>query len=1282
MAVQRGFKAETLNTMGFFSVTAEDLPALGVTVPFDKLPSTIAAPYLSECANGLTLARIHKTSAEGFEYPPYLTPVPTGNSDIVITESEIKAAMVFQLGDQGVGLQGTYSFLKRVPVLANAIRSRVNQGAFVYVLPDHERLIVDGKLLVYEPTIQMIRLAHGLSLDLGCSVKVITLPDEYMEKSRTHTGEPKMKADLDGCVVKGMTQDDWRKLKENAKQPWEMDVPVACIVEAMASANAEEFLTTTNLKPRTTNLSVDDSCAVCRALAGVLARKCQGQDGNFDKARFELYKKSAVEWAKKNGLKNVNTKTFHITWAGNGDTPKEDLIAHCMKETELGIVLVKKGTAVEVVAPFQLESAKYGLVHYIGAPKTRRYEAVVKIVSGGKPSNRRVVIDGNLYDCEAYTKADPDLGVANPKHFRMYTGAKLLLPDFQAHTPELDTPLFVGLVREEVRVFALAQVKFPNDHDCWYDCAQLSDSGDANKSFQEIAAISTNADSALAHLLGAPLKAALGAYPHSSWVGARYAGKTTIAKEVCERTGLRHIDADKQLTTRYRQLRAVGNHNLAVFIDEAPRLPVEAAGGMLATLNACYNGSACTHGRDGYYQQEGCAVLLGQDRPFTDEALDTKQVITHFAREALKQEALRGAIRARTKFPFTAWLQYLAANCDRAQTILNEKQVLLRGLLSSTGVNPDSPGLIQWPSSDVKTKTSAPVRDGAKPETGNQKPLSQPASAQSAASARNTTALPKEMSLDLGGGVKMEMVLIKAGEFMMGEKGVAEPVHPVKISKPFYMGQYHVTQEQYEAMIGKNPAPFKGPKNPVEQVSWDDAQEFCKIVSQKAGKTVRLPTEAEWEYACRAGTTTKFNLGDKDSDLERAAWFNKNSGGHTNPVGQKEPNAFGLYDMHGNVWQWVQDYFSDKYYVDSPPVDPKGPANGGARVLRGGGWACAPLFCLAAYRGRSDPGGRTNCGFRCALEYPPLIDTRGEAGKPDTGMSAQTHGAAFMPMLGTWDSYLGEFILAKKDDSFSLLEQKTGNHSKSCIVAKDKLIFQWSNMGDCVIMLLETNTATTLKIYTNGWNRIAPSEDTKFPDKAEFTVKLSKSSTTPATEQVKQTAGRSNVIEFPFKNVSELEQWNQIEPGWTVTNGALTCAKPGLNQRIELVQAFSGNIAISYDGATQADMGLSFLDGKDESKCDRVIVGGMTGDQVGLAATGKTKPKLMQLRVADGKIHHVEVVRKEGALALSVDGKQVMELPASQTHNPQFFKIRLHLWDKPGSFGQLVIQKHLKREEE
>jgi formylglycine-generating enzyme required for sulfatase activity len=157
---------------------------------------------------------------------------------------------------------------------------------------------------------------------------------------------------------------------------------------------------------------------------------------------------------------------------------------------------------------------------------------------------------------------------------------------------------------------------------------------------------------------------------------------------------------------------------------------------------------------------------------------------------------------------------------------------------------------------------------------------------------------------------------------------------------------------------------------PACALTWNDAQEFCKWAAKKTGRAICLPTEAEWEYACRAGTTTRYNTGEKDTDLVQAAWCGKNSGMRTNACGQKKPNAWGLYDMHGNVWEWVQDYFSDTYYQDSPLADPKGPSTGGEHVVRGGSGLYATEDCRSARRrghGSVLQPARGD-GFRCVLE--------------------------------------------------------------------------------------------------------------------------------------------------------------------------------------------------------------------------------------------------------------------------------------------------------------------------
>jgi len=236
----------------------------------------------------------------------------------------------------------------------------------------------------------------------------------------------------------------------------------------------------------------------------------------------------------------------------------------------------------------------------------------------------------------------------------------------------------------------------------------------------------------------------------------------------------------------------------------------------------------------------------------------------------------------------------------------------------------------------------------------------------------------RTLALDLGGGVTMELVLIPAGEFMMGSPpGESErsddegPQHKVGISKPFYLGKYEVTQAQWKAVMGGSPSKFKGDELPVEQVSWEDSQRFCRKLAEKVGHEIRLPTEAEWEHACRAGSTTAFCFGEGSDELGGHAWYANNAGKKTRPVGGKRPNAFGLYDMHGNVWEWCQDWYAKSHYGSSPPEDPKGPSSGDGRVLRGGAWSVNPAFCRSALRYWYAPGSRNgDIGFRVCSGAP------------------------------------------------------------------------------------------------------------------------------------------------------------------------------------------------------------------------------------------------------------------------------------------------------------------------
>jgi formylglycine-generating enzyme required for sulfatase activity len=235
---------------------------------------------------------------------------------------------------------------------------------------------------------------------------------------------------------------------------------------------------------------------------------------------------------------------------------------------------------------------------------------------------------------------------------------------------------------------------------------------------------------------------------------------------------------------------------------------------------------------------------------------------------------------------------------------------------------------------------------------------------------------------DLGNGMTLDMVAIPGGRFQMGsnEYDREKPIHPVTI-EPFFMGKYPVTQAQYEAIVGTNPSEFKGVQRPVEQVFWKEAVEFCTQLSQKTGKPYRLPSEAEWEYACRAGTTTPFYCGDTiTTDL--ANYDGNYTHGEapkgiyrkqTTDVGSFPANPFGLYDMHGNVWEWCADHWHGNY--EAAPSDGSSwttNKNSENRVLRGGSWNFNPSSCRAAYRFSFSPAFRFSyVGFRVVCSVFP-----------------------------------------------------------------------------------------------------------------------------------------------------------------------------------------------------------------------------------------------------------------------------------------------------------------------
>jgi formylglycine-generating enzyme required for sulfatase activity len=233
-----------------------------------------------------------------------------------------------------------------------------------------------------------------------------------------------------------------------------------------------------------------------------------------------------------------------------------------------------------------------------------------------------------------------------------------------------------------------------------------------------------------------------------------------------------------------------------------------------------------------------------------------------------------------------------------------------------------------------------------------------------------------EKTIPLPGGERLELVLIPPGSFErgsppgeIGRQADEGPAHRVTMTSAFYLGRHEVTQAQWQAVMGTRPSVFRSVENPdrhpVESVSWEDVQRFLVRLNAQAEGHFRLPTEAEWEYACRAGTRARFPWGeDRDyRELRAHAWFYSGAEGRSHPVGTKQPNPWGLHDMTGNVWEWCQDWYGP--YDDRPQIDPKGPTEGTARVIRGGSWFNEPEALRSANRHRHLPNSRlTNLGFR------------------------------------------------------------------------------------------------------------------------------------------------------------------------------------------------------------------------------------------------------------------------------------------------------------------------------
>ena len=234
--------------------------------------------------------------------------------------------------------------------------------------------------------------------------------------------------------------------------------------------------------------------------------------------------------------------------------------------------------------------------------------------------------------------------------------------------------------------------------------------------------------------------------------------------------------------------------------------------------------------------------------------------------------------------------------------------------------------------------------------------------------------------LNIRNSVGIEFKYLPSGKFTTGdlESDHDKTQREVSIGRGFYIGLFEVTQEQYKQVTGTNPSQFKNNKHPVENVSWFDAEQFCRKLSELPNEKAlnhvyRLPTEAEWEYACRAGTSTAFGFGKDSSDLAEFGWYLQNSASRSHPVGQKKPNSWGLYDTHGNVWEWC----SDSYAIDQKPKgkDPQDLPAGDTKIYRGGSWSDHPRHCQAGFRNAHDPNGRSAInGFRIVLDLSEPTD--------------------------------------------------------------------------------------------------------------------------------------------------------------------------------------------------------------------------------------------------------------------------------------------------------------------
>ena len=308
----------------------------------------------------------------------------------------------------------------------------------------------------------------------------------------------------------------------------------------------------------------------------------------------------------------------------------------------------------------------------------------------------------------------------------------------------------------------------------------------------------------------------------------------------------------------------------------------------------------------------------------------------------------------------------------------------------------------------------------------------------------------------------MAFVFVKGGCFMMGSnagKRDEKPEHEVCVDD-FWMGKYEVTQKQWKKVTGRNPAQFKkGDSYPVEKVSWNDVQDYLRQLNAKRGKGFGLPSEAEWEYAARSGGRQETYAGGENIDA--VAWYTNNSGQSTHPVGQKQPNGLGLYDMSGNVWEWCQDWSDKDYYANSPKYNPQGPSNGSSRVFRGGGWDLSAEGVLAVLRSGGWPGFRgPNLGFRVAFPADVGTFSAMQGGKSDQGITGHASGVRLQPL------YQGKSTLPS--DGISIIVPRDG----SCTEENRMFVMYNGSLIDGISVGLNGTDSEIIDISDDSYRKV------------------------------------------------------------------------------------------------------------------------------------------------------------------------------------------------------------------